>query len=565
MVLLKNSFTWALVGIFVVPIASLVVKDATVVSWAYHALPLFVSVIGGIASGILMRRDGNRVSWKSNVVAVIVWIILYAAAPYLVLFGKDRSNMAFIAASAFALFQLFRGVEYGLFFAFTRSLMIGRLRDRSSINSVGLGVIFVYCGFKFLPLFIKPEHSYEEIIRQDRINKPFLVNGFYGPAHSVTPDFHGKLIITGSFTKYHGNDVNGIVRLNADGSLDRTFSVDLRNELKLDPAYVFILPSNRIFVAAHPFRREETVKKSDALLLAESGLVLSRFVEHPIVRSAGQDQEKYGLLLLRKYDGASTLATIKLNSSSVVCYSSSSPSHSSIEITQEFNGLTLRPNAEKNILCIAEESSQALNEGGYLLKVRESGPTYSQAVARYNKNGDKELTLLSGSEIDVGTFLYLPNQSMFFSNRSQNDKTFSFDEHLYLLKNGTIDKTFKMERFESIRGIRQQPDGKIILYGDPFQPGEAIGLRPTGKGRGIARLNADGSLDRAFSKNLGEGFDQAVVGIYLSPDGKIIVVGAFTVFKGTNGKKVGSIARLNSDGSLDSTFGTITSGNTTNH
>ena len=69
--------------------------------------------------------------------------------------------------------------------------------------------------------------------------------------------------------------------------------------------------------------------------------------------------------------------------------------------------------------------------------------------------------------------------------------------------------------------------------------------------RGITQLNFDGSVDQAFNANIGPGTDGDVYAVVVQPDGKIIVGGDFTQINGTNRTR---IARLNSDGTLDTTF-----------
>lgn len=65
----------------------------------------------------------------------------------------------------------------------------------------------------------------------------------------------------------------------------------------------------------------------------------------------------------------------------------------------------------------------------------------------------------------------------------------------------------------------------------------------------ICRLNIDGSSDASF--NIGSGPNNTVKKIVIQPDGKIIVVGDFTIF---NGVSVSGIVRLNSNGSIDNSF-----------
>src|SRR4029077_2413605 len=65
--------------------------------------------------------------------------------------------------------------------------------------------------------------------------------------------------------------------------------------------------------------------------------------------------------------------------------------------------------------------------------------------------------------------------------------------------------------------------------------------------RRFARLNSDGSLDSSFTVT-GDSSAQAWA---IQPDGKILIGGFFTTI---NGVGRASVARLNSDGSLDTTF-----------
>lgn len=87
-----------------------------------------------------------------------------------------------------------------------------------------------------------------------------------------------------------------------------------------------------------------------------------------------------------------------------------------------------------------------------------------------------------------------------------------------------------------------QPDGKIIIGGDfTFYNGIAR--------NSIARINSDASLDTTF--NPGSGADSRIYTVLLQPDGKIIIGGDFNSY---NGIARYNIARINVDGSLDGNF-----------
>jgi uncharacterized delta-60 repeat protein len=97
---------------------------------------------------------------------------------------------------------------------------------------------------------------------------------------------------------------------------------------------------------------------------------------------------------------------------------------------------------------------------------------------------------------------------------------------------------------EGAFGGALQPDGKIVLVGDSDLTRVAV-----------ARLNPDGSLDATFAGDGKRLFSWGPIGratsVVVLPNGKILVGG----FSGPEGGNM-QVARLNADGSLDTTFGT---------
>jgi uncharacterized delta-60 repeat protein len=90
--------------------------------------------------------------------------------------------------------------------------------------------------------------------------------------------------------------------------------------------------------------------------------------------------------------------------------------------------------------------------------------------------------------------------------------------------------------------IKQQADGKLVI-GGYFTTYQGISANY------IVRLNTDFSIDDTF--DYGTGFNGAVNAVAIQSDGKILCGGAFTQYKGTARNR---IIRLNTDGSLDTTF-----------
>lgn len=94
----------------------------------------------------------------------------------------------------------------------------------------------------------------------------------------------------------------------------------------------------------------------------------------------------------------------------------------------------------------------------------------------------------------------------------------------------------------TVWSVAVQPDGKILAAGE-FRK---FNKRPAGR---LVRLNPDGSGDSNF--NDGAGADGTIYSVLLQKDAKILICGDFNE---VNGMPYPHLARLNPDGSLDSTF-----------
>lgn len=109
----------------------------------------------------------------------------------------------------------------------------------------------------------------------------------------------------------------------------------------------------------------------------------------------------------------------------------------------------------------------------------------------------------------------------------------------------TVDLTFQasLGGLDDVYDVAVQPDGKVVIVG-PFEQVGGVSRRY------IARLNVDGSLDTSFTSPLSPppsgGGSGVVQRIKLLPDGKFLIVGRFQV-----GATLTRYARLNSDGTVD--------------
>jgi uncharacterized delta-60 repeat protein len=138
---------------------------------------------------------------------------------------------------------------------------------------------------------------------------------------------------------------------------------------------------------------------------------------------------------------------------------------------------------------------------------------------------------------------------------------------------GSIDRNFGIDgkvttdmggglRAEEALGVAIQPDGKIVVVGYTAIPTTPPAPRLPDT-FALARYNSDGSLDTSFgtggrvSGNV-NGIARAVA---LQPDGKIVLAGEFELAL-SNGTFVSdfTVARFNTNGSLDLAFGTSGTG-----
>jgi len=188
---------------------------------------------------------------------------------------------------------------------------------------------------------------------------------------------------------------------------------------------------------------------------------------------------------------------------------------------------------------------------------------FSVALFRLNPDGSTDTTFGSGGlvivnfpeESSVFDIVVLPDGKILLSGELFIDNSFLL---IRLNPNGSLDNSFgnggtvrpKMgptnQSIGAARAIAIQPDLKIV----------AVGVAENSWA--IARFHPNGQLDEDFSNdgkillNFDIGAEEAA-DVVLQPDGKIVVAG-------WRSGPTAIVARLNSDGSIDDTFGTGANG-----
>ena len=111
---------------------------------------------------------------------------------------------------------------------------------------------------------------------------------------------------------------------------------------------------------------------------------------------------------------------------------------------------------------------------------------------------------------------------------------------------GTVDALFDPNSNNEVDSLAVQADGKILVGGlfTTFSPNGGAAVTR----HNIARLNTDGTVDSLFNPNS----DGGVHCVVIQADGKILICGFFTSLSPNGGPAVtrSHIARLNADGTL---------------
>lgn len=171
----------------------------------------------------------------------------------------------------------------------------------------------------------------------------------------------------------------------------------------------------------------------------------------------------------------------------------------------------------------------------------------SKNVVRLNSDGsfDPAFVLGTGPNDDVTSVFVQPDGKVLVSGYFTQFSGFARNRIARLNQDGSLDQTFNPNFGTSfVRVVALQNDGRLIVAGGFSTFGGSIR-------NGLVRLNSDGTLDPTFDPGVGfTNGAQVSVGL-VQPDGNIVLGGLFRDFAGS---PANGLIRLNSNGSLDSSF-----------
>jgi len=217
-------------------------------------------------------------------------------------------------------------------------------------------------------------------------------------------------------------------------------------------------------------------------------------------------------------------------------------------------------NATNNQIVIPQ--AHFADAGSYSVRVSNAEGSSSSTNALLTVNlpnaGDLDFSFASegSTDADVWSLLLQPDGKVLIGGAFSNIKGVPHGKIARLDGDAAVDDTFMRDLtgpdrpvFASVFSIAAQSDGKLLI-GGYFDT--VNGLTRSN----IARLNLDGTTDSTFQNGL-SGADHAINSVAVESDGKILIGGSFATM---NGVARNSIARLNANGTLDNAFQSALSG-----
>lgn len=368
----------------------------------------------------------------------------------------------------------------------------------------------------------------------------------------------GQIIIAGKFTSFNGTAAGGLARLSSAGVFDTTFNTNIGAGIAGGGAIIYaaaVDSSDRIIIGGDFTSFSGSANYLRLARLSSAGVVDATLTKTSI--GGGLNGYVYGLgvqsdgKIIITGDFSSTDSGATYTYKNLARINSGGSLDTGFDIIigggLDSSGRHVFVDGSDNIYIVGDFYTYLGNNSSL------------QAITHYNSDFSKDTTFSanagSGFTGGGGAVDALAVQSdgkvVVGGEFTTFNGTTGVNYISRLNANGTLDTAFKTAIGTAannyVRALALNTDGTIVLGG------EFTTLNGSSVGR-IAKLSTSGALDTAFRTNTGTGFNDAIKAIVIQSDGKIVVGGYFSTFNGTSVPT--GIARLNADGTLDTTFST---------
>lgn len=366
---------------------------------------------------------------------------------------------------------------------------------------------------------------------------------------AVQPD--GKLLVGGLFAYADGVPQENLARLHADGRLDPSFAVDFGS--LSGSVFAIVLQEDGKAVVTGTFRTVNGEDRAGVVRLNPDGSVDPDYASEPVL---GFSWPRVGVLALGS-DGMAVIglqlderdpegqALLKLNDWGGHCE----------EFSPRFDAVG-GSNRRVAINAVVRQPDGRVLAGGWFTAVNGQDHTN---LARFHPDGrwDREFVPDLGRNFYVNSVALQPDGKVVVGGTGvwYDEDGQSRDGLVRLHPNGAVDRSFAAPACDVVHAVAVQADGRVLVGGEFYHLGTPIipGEEPAPGPSGIARLNADGTLDAAFAAPhipAGDGF--GVHAVLVQPDGKVLLGGMWPGISEANLPT--ALVRLLPDGTVDSNF-----------
>lgn len=341
---------------------------------------------------------------------------------------------------------------------------------------------------------------------------------------SIALQSDGKILVAGDFDSFNGNPIANLVRLLPDGSVDTSFTTIFDPSQSI--TYIQAQADDKILVSGYFTGFVNNLRINVARLLPDGNLDLAfdtgSGIYGQVSKFAVQPDGKVlmaGAIVAVQGYGRDGVARLNADGS----------------IDLGFNAGTA--SQVKDLILLADGRmivAGLYNNQGKCFRLNPNGlidPTFGSISFPGTTNWISSLQLISGGKI-----LATGNFAKINDINCNNITCFSSD--------GVLDTSFSLDGATGrINCTAMLPDGKIFL-GGAFSTYRYFGNSK------VIRVNTDGTPDASFAFS-GTGANGEVKAVYPYPNDKIIIAGTFTRY---NNQNILNLCRLNNDGSIDSSF-----------
>lgn len=369
-----------------------------------------------------------------------------------------------------------------------------------------------------------------------------------GPTGTLSPTINktsiqidGKIIIGGDFTLFNGISRNLLARLNPDGTLDTTFNTG--TGFTGNNIYTINLQSDSKIIVGGDFSSYNGISSKNIARINTDGSLDSSFIigtgANGIIRTSSIQFD--GKIII----GGSFTTYNSISSNYLARLDTNGALDTSFFIGSGLNYLvkTTAIQSDGKIIVGGRFTIYNGNASNNLLRLNSNGTIDNLFGSLQVSLGNEDINCVSilndGKVIIAGNF-------KFVNDEWRNGV--AFIDNTGLLTN--INKGFGVQGGR-VNVIKPYGLNKVIIGGTFYS---YDGYRR----RGIAMINNDGTIDMSFNNVLGITNGLSSVSDIEVVGNKIIVVGAFNSY---NGSGANNIIQLNSDGSRDVNFNTGTGPN----